>query len=203
MAEIGAIVLCGGQSRRMGTPKAWLDFGPEKMLQRVVRIVATVAEPIVVVAAPSQNLPQLPETVITLRDAVAGRGPLQGLSAGLGALPQQMELAFATATDVPFLNPAWITRLRELIGDDDLAMPLVDGYHHPLAALYRTRSVRPVVESLLAEDRLRLVYLMEAIKTRLVSADELREVDSDLSTLRNLNTPQDYEQALKDAGLDG
>ncbi len=48
------------------------------MLQRVVRLVATVADPIVVVAAPGQDLPEVAREVTILRDAVAGRGPLQG-----------------------------------------------------------------------------------------------------------------------------
>lgn len=200
-AQLGAIVLCGGQSRRMGQPKAWLDFGPEKMLQRVVRLVGMVAQPIVVVAAPRQDLPTLPDVVRIVRDAVQGRGPMQGLLAGLGALPKTTELAYATACDVPFLKPEWITRLAHLIDQNDLAIPYTDGYHHPLAALYRVGPVRPVVERLLAQDRLRTVSLMEAVETRVVTCDELLDVDSTLATLRNLNTPEDYEQARKEAGL--
>ena len=53
--SIGGIVLCGGESRRMGRPKAWLPFGDELMLQRVVRILGEVVNPIVVVAAPGQD----------------------------------------------------------------------------------------------------------------------------------------------------
>src|SRR5438552_9005872 len=105
---LGALVLCGGQSRRMGQPKAWLPFGPERMLQRVVRLVGEAVGPIVVVAAPGQDLPPLPDAVTIVRDPISGRGPLQGLAAGLAALPEAVELAYATATDVPFLEPAWI-----------------------------------------------------------------------------------------------
>ena len=55
------IVLCGGKSTRMGVPKATLPFGPETMLQRVVRLLGTVVSPIVVVAARGQELaPELP-----------------------------------------------------------------------------------------------------------------------------------------------
>jgi molybdopterin-guanine dinucleotide biosynthesis protein A len=198
---LGAVVLCGGESRRMGRAKAWLPFGPERMLQRVVRLVATAAGPVVVVAAPGQELPPLPDPVTVVRDPVAGRGPLQGLAAGLAALPVSVELAYASATDVPFLQPAWIERLRELIGDHDLAIPFVEGYHHPLAALYRRSAVLPAIEALLREDRLRPVFLMEAVRTRVVAAEELCAADPDLGTLRNLNTPEDYQRALSDAGL--
>lgn len=136
-----------------------------------------------------------------VRDPVSNRGPLQGLAAGLAALPVSVELAYASATDVPFLEPAWIERLRELIGDHDLAIPFVGGYHHPLAALYRRSAVLPAIESLLREDRLRPVFLMEAVRTRVVAAEELRAADPELGTLRNLNAPEDYQRALSDAGL--
>jgi molybdenum cofactor guanylyltransferase len=182
----------------MGRSKAWLPFGDELMLQRVVRLAGTVARPIVVVAAPDQEIPELPAEVTIVRDPIAGRGPLQGLAAGFSALPDSVELAFATATDVPFLEPTWITRLVELIDDDDLAIPFTDGYYHPLAAIYRPRVVLPVIEGLLREDRLRPVFLVEAVKTRIVKEAELRIVDPDLRTLRNLNFPGDYEKALND-----
>src|SRR4051794_11642805 len=198
---LGAVVLCGGQSRRMGQPKAWLPFGPERLLQRVVRLVGTgIGDgPIVVVAAPGQEYPPLPDSVIVVRDPVGGRGPLQGLAAGLSALPGSVELAYASATDVPFLVPAWIGRLRELIGDHDLAIPLFDGHHHPLAALYRPATVLPAVDALLRADRLRPVFLIDSVRTRVVTAEELRDVDPGMETLRNLNTPDDYQRALDEA----
>lgn len=57
---LGAVVLCGGESRRMGRAKAWLPFGPERMLQRVVRLVREAVGPVVVVAAPGQECPPCP-----------------------------------------------------------------------------------------------------------------------------------------------
>ncbi len=198
-----ALVLCGGESRRMGRPKAWLRFGPELLLQRVVRLLATVSDPIVVVAAPGQDLPEVAREVTILRDAVAGRGPLQGLATGLASLPAASTLVYATATDVPFLEPRWITRLIEMSDDHDLVIPFVGGYYHPLAALYRKSAVLPAIEALLREDRLRPVFLIEAVNTRVVGEAELRSVDPEMGTLRNLNFPEDYDQALRDAGLEG
>ena len=57
------------------------------------------------------------------------------------------------------------------------------------------------VRRLLAENRLRPLFLFEAEPTRVVSAEELRDVDPTMQTLRNLNTPEDYQAALRDAGL--
>jgi molybdenum cofactor guanylyltransferase len=200
---VGAVVLCGGESRRMGRPKAWLPFGPEVMLQRVVRLIGTVGGPIVVVAAPGQELPELPAGVLIARDEISGRGPLQGLAAGFAGLGDDVELLYATGTDVPFLEPRWITHLVELMGDADLAIPSIGDYYHPLAALYRTRRVLPAIKELLRQDRLRPPFLVEAVKTRVVLEHEMRVVDPDLGTLRNLNHPEEYERALSDGGFSG
>lgn len=197
----GAVVLCGGESRRMGTPKAWLPFGPERLLQRVVRLLDAVATPIVVVAAPGQEIPELPPGVGVLRDPVPGRGPLQGLAAGLAAIPEAVELVYATATDAPFLEPRWILRLAELIGDHDLAIPHIGGEYHPLAALYRKDAVLPVIEGRLAEGRLSLKGIVEQVRSRIVTEDEMRPADPILGTLRNLNRPEDYERAVAQAGF--
>lgn len=196
--KLGAVVLCGGESRRMGEPKAWLPFGPERMLQRVVRLVGSAVQggTIAVVAAPGQDLPSLPDSVTVVRDPVSGRGPLQGLAAGLAALPHTVDFAYATATDVPFLQPAWVARLADLIGEYDMAIPFADGYHHPLAALYRRATVLPAVENLLRQDRLRPVFLMDSVRTLVVDAEQLRAVDPGLRTLKNLNSPDDYRAAL-------
>src|SRR5690349_629710 len=83
------IVLCGGKSSRMGRPKALLPFGPELMLQRVVRILSTVVAPIVVVAARDQELPSLSGDVLPARDEREGRGPLEGLLAGMKELARR------------------------------------------------------------------------------------------------------------------
>jgi molybdenum cofactor guanylyltransferase len=194
--SISCIVLCGGASSRMGRPKALLPFGDELLIQRVTRIVAEVAHPIVVVAAPDQELPELAPAIQIARDGVAHRGPLQGLAVGLRALPDESDLVFLTATDVPFLLPTWITRLAELIGDADLAMPEVAGFKQPLAALYRRAPVLAMAEKLLAAERLRPVFLIEELTARHVAEQEVRSVDPLCQSLQNLNTPADYNDAL-------
>jgi molybdopterin-guanine dinucleotide biosynthesis protein A len=180
----------------MGRPKAWLPFAGEVMLPRVVRLLSAAVQPVVVVAAPEQELPPVPAEVPVVRDEEKGRGPLQGLAAGLAALQGQAEAAYLSSCDVPFLRPAFVRRLVELFGDHAICVPHVDDYHHPLAAVYRL-DVLPEVEKLLRQDRLRPVFLFQAVPTRVVNAAELRDVDPDLRTLRNLNTPEEYEAALR------
>ena len=185
----------------MGLAKVQLPFGPERMLQRVVRLVGSVVQHVVVVAAVDQELPELSANIVVVRDPMPGRGPMQGLAAGFAALPEAVELVYATATDVPFLEPRWILWMARVIGVADLAIPFVVDQYHPLAALYRKASVLPVIEGFLGEDRLRLSLIVEAVKARIVDESELRGVDPDLGTLRNLNDPAAYRQALRDAGF--
>jgi molybdopterin-guanine dinucleotide biosynthesis protein A len=185
----------------MGTPKAWLPFGNELMLARVVRLLGQAVGPVVVVAAPDQNLPPLPDSVCVVRDPVAGRGPLQGLAAGLCALPDDAEVAYVTGTDVPFLEPAWIGRLAALIGDHALAIPSVAGKLQPLAALYRRSAILPIAHTLLEADRLSLLSLCDLVRVRIITDEELRPVDPGLRTVFNVNSPADYQSALRDAGL--
>jgi molybdenum cofactor guanylyltransferase len=192
-------VLCGGKSTRMGSPKASLPFGPETMLQRVVRLLGEVVEPIVVVAAADQNLPPLPSDVIVTRDEREARGPLEGLRAGLKALPPSIDSAYVTSCDVPLLVPDFVRQMIDLARDYDIAVMEIDGFTHPLSAVYR-RATLPFVEDLLARDRLRPVFLFEAVNTRRVRPEEMTS-DPELRTLRNLNTPEDYEGALADAGI--
>jgi molybdopterin-guanine dinucleotide biosynthesis protein A len=184
----------------MGSSKAHLAFGDETMLQRVVRLLSTVAAPIVVVAAPGQSLPHVYEPVTVTRDEREGRGPLEGLRAGLKGLPADAEVAYVTSCDVPLLVPAFVERMVDLLGDHDIAVVEIDGFPHPLSAVYRRRTL-PQVESLLAADRLRPVFLFDAVRTRRVKPEELASVDPDLLTLRNLNTPEDYQAALAAVGL--
>jgi molybdopterin-guanine dinucleotide biosynthesis protein A len=197
---IGGIVLCGGKSTRMGVPKATLPFGAETMLQRVVRLLGGVVAPIVVVAARDQVLPSLPHAIGVARDERDARGPLEGIRAGLRALPETVDAAYITSCDVPLLAPAFVQRMIDLLGDHDVAVMEVDGYAHPLSAIYRRRTL-PHIETLLAADRLRPVFLFEAVRTRRVTPAEMIAVDPELRTLRNLNTPDDYRAALADAGL--
>jgi molybdopterin-guanine dinucleotide biosynthesis protein A len=184
----------------MGTPKALLPFGPETMLQRVVRVLGSVVRPIVVVAAVDQELPALPADVAIARDEREGRGPLQGLAAGLKALPADVEAAYVTSCDVPLLVPAFVAQLLELADGYDITLMDLDGLTHPLSAVYR-RDVLSHVDELLAQDRLRPVFLFDRVRTRRVTAAEMIDADPELRTLRNLNTPDDYQQALSLAGL--
>jgi molybdopterin-guanine dinucleotide biosynthesis protein A len=179
----------------MGSSKALLPFGPETMLQRVVRLLGTVVSPIVVVAAPGQELPPLPASVSVARDEREDRGPLEGLRAGLVALPAGVEIAYVTSCDVPLLVPRFVEHMVQQLGDHDAVVLEVDGFAHPLSAVYRRRTL-PQVEALLAAGGSRPTLLLDALNTRRLQASDMAGVDPQLLTLRNLNTREDYLAAL-------
>jgi len=196
MTRFGGIVLCGGRSSRMGRPKAWLPVGDEVMLQRVVRVVGEVVGPVVVVASPGQDVPPLPGGVELVRDAAEGLGPLVGLVAGLAALEGRADAAYLSACDVPFLTPAFVRRVCDNLGDVPVCVPESGGQFHPLGSAYRP-AVVPVATALIAAGRLRMSSLFDAVPTRVLGPADFADIDPEMLSLRNVNTPGEYAAALQ------
>jgi molybdopterin-guanine dinucleotide biosynthesis protein A len=202
MLTFAGIVLAGGRSSRMGTPKAALEWHGSTLLRRTAGIVSRAAGgPVVVVRAQGQALPALPAQVEVIDDPREGMGPIQGLAAGLAAIAGRAEIAFVCSTDMPFLHPAFVRRvLRAAAEGADVGLPIARGYPQPLAAAYRT-TLAPVAERLVKEGRLRPAFLFdECVVTRLdeaaLRADPvLAALDPDLDSVVNINEPADYEAA--------
>jgi len=198
------VVLAGGRSSRMGSPKAALEWHGSTLLHRTAGIVARAAGgPVVVVRASGQDLPELPRGTIVVDDPREGKGPVQGIAAGLAALAGLAETAFVTSTDLPFLHPAYIRRVLRVLGapdGPDVALPVAHGYQQPLAAAYRT-SLAGLAERLVKEDRLRPAFLfaecsVERLDDAALLADPvLAALDPDLDSVLNVNTPDDYQAA--------
>lgn len=182
--RIGGVILCGGRSRRMGTPKAWLPIGTETLLGRTVRVVSAVVSPIVVVAAADQEVPPLPLGIPILRDEIADCGPLGGLVSGMAALEGRVDAVFLAACDLPFLTEAFV---RELIAAHSpsvaITAPETNGQRHPLAAVYAL-SLLPSLRERLHDGQLRMMDLLESVTTRCLPVDA--------HPLQNVNTPEEY-----------
>lgn len=197
----GGIVLCGGQSQRMGEPKYSLPFGKETCLQRVARTVADTVERVVVVHANSQVMPELPDNVTCLADPEEYLGPLAGLATGLKYLEQVgIQAAYITGCDVPLLSEAFIKEMFEQLSDADIAVPIEEGYLHPLAGVYRT-SLAEQAARLVEMRQLRPKFLIDQAKSRVVPVADLRSVDPELLSLRNANDPETYRELLRLAGI--
>jgi len=201
MATAG-IVLAGGRSSRMGTAKAALEWHGSTLLHRTAAVVARAVDgPVVVVAAPGQELPALPPGTEVVADPVEGRGPLQGIATGLAALAERAPAAFVCSTDLPFLHPVFVRRVLARLTDDlDVVLPVARGYPQPLAAAYRT-ALAPRVEALIARGRMRPAMLFDEVRVlRLDDAALLADqaqaaADPALDSLLNVNEPDDYRAA--------
>jgi len=204
-----AVVLAGGQSRRMGRDKATLPWGRTTLLGQVSEVLqSAVGGPVFVVHAAGQELPPLPPGVRTVVDPQPDLGPVQGLAAGLAAAadPEAPDdpdrAAFVAATDLPFLHGAVVRRVLSLLDDDhDVAAPVLDGHPQLLAAAYRC-AVAPEVASRLAGGERRARTVVAALRVRLLApadllADpEVARADPALRSFTNLNHPAAYESAL-------
>lgn len=184
----------------MGRPKAWLPFGEETMLQRVVRILREVVSPVVVVAAPDQEVPPVPGDVCIVRDEQEGLGPLAGLAAGLSALNGRADAAYASSCDVPLLKSSFAQVVIGRLGGHELAIPCDGEYHHPLAAVYRTELGERCAQMVAAGQR-RPLDLVRASRSFEIHVSDLRAADAELVSLRNANSPDEYSALLALAGL--
>ena len=186
----------------MGTPKAHLEWHGSTLLRRTAGIVARgVDGPVVVVRAPRQELPPLPPGVEVVEDAREGRGPLQGIAAGLAQMRGRAEVCFVSSVDVPLLHPLFVRRVVAALDDDtDVVLPEAQGHRHPLAAAYRT-SLQAEVEALIAAERMKPAFLFDRCRVKRVGdADLLGDralagADPQLASLLNVNEPADYAVA--------
>lgn len=177
----------------MGTPKALLEWHGSPLVVRVARLLGRVAATVVVVSAPGRQLPQIPG-VLTTADAAPDRGPLEGIAAGLRALESRCDVAFVAGTDHPLLHPAFVLEVVDAIAGAEAAVPHADGMPHPLTAAYRVHLLQRA-EQLLSSGERRATALVEAVDARLLDSAGLVHGES----LWNVNTPQEYEQLLRQA----
>jgi len=199
MTGVAGIVLAGGRSTRMGSPKAGLEWHGSTLLRRTAGILARFG-PVVVVRAAGQDLPPLPGGLRVIDDPRAGLGPLQGIAAGLAAV--RAELAFVCSTDLPFLHPAFVGRVlgAAAASGADVALPLARGFRQPLAAAYRP-ALAPLADRLVAAGRLRPAFLLGACSVEcldeaaLLADPVLAALDPGLDSLVNVNDPAGYAAA--------
>jgi molybdopterin-guanine dinucleotide biosynthesis protein A len=199
---VGAIVLAGGRSSRMGTAKASLEWHGSTLLRRVAGLVErSVDGPVVIVRSVGQPLPELPVSWEVVDDVHPGRGPLEGLAAGLRALGDRAELAYASSTDVPFLHTSFVGAVVGGIGPaHEICVPVVGRRWQPLAAVYRT-SLLPVLEDLLAAGERRVSRLFDRCRVNsldraaLLGNPGIAAGDPELESLVNLNDPAAYAAA--------
>lgn len=189
------LVLCGGESRRMGSAKAWLDWQGRPLLAHMIDLLGGAGlAPLAVCAAPGQSLPMLPTEVMVVRDAQPHGGPLNGLAAGLSALEPMAPRALVCPCDSPLLCIGLARVLLERSAS--VAVGLCGGVAQPLPGAYDT-SIGRLARELINRGKYRLMDLLEAAPAAMIEEAELRRLDPGLGSFLNCNDPESYSRAKK------
>jgi molybdopterin-guanine dinucleotide biosynthesis protein A len=190
ISDCTAVILAGGESRRMGQDKAMLPLGDRTLLQHVTDAVAQVFPQVIVsVRQPRAGL-ALPQVC----DASPDGGPLAGLAAALESI--ETPWLFAVGCDMPFVSPGVIEALALQRLGHQAVVPVVHGHPQPLAAFY-AREALPVMRATLDSGERSMRKVLEKINVRYVNETELRECDPQLRSFFDLDTPQDFLAAQK------
>ncbi len=186
------VILAGGQSSRMGTNKALLDFEGEPLVQRLAsRFTQWFAQTVIVTNTPETyafaGLPMV-------GDRVPGLGPLGGLEAGLRA--SQFEHAFFCAVDMPFVNEGLVRYMLSLAPEHDIVVPYLSGEYEPMHAIYG-RGCLPSIDRYLEARRLKLLNIYDEVRRRNLTEEEVRRFGDPNRLFFNCNTPEDIAQARR------
>ena len=184
------VILAGGLSRRMGRDKAALPAGDGTLIEHIARRLAPVVAETIVAGASGRH--HLPGTTM-VDDRYPGLGPLAGIHAGL--LVARSPLVWVVGCDLPDVDPGLAALLCGLAGEVDAVVPRLGSEPQGVCAVY-DRGLAPRIERLLAAGERRLKMLLAASKVRYVTPDELRPVDPELRSFRNINTPAEYRAWL-------
>jgi molybdopterin-guanine dinucleotide biosynthesis protein A len=187
--DICAVILAGGQSRRMGVNKALLEIGGKPLIRILIDCILPVTGRILISSNDTESYGFLDFPVIP--DHFPGNGPLAGFHSAM--LHTSCPLYIVLACDLPRLKTPLLQSLVALAEGFDAAVPRTrDGIIHPLCAVYR-RTCLPSIERALARGANKVIrtFLDDRLAVRWVTPEEGRFKDSDLV---NINTPEDLRK---------
>ncbi|HVS05577.1 MAG TPA: molybdenum cofactor guanylyltransferase [Candidatus Dormibacteraeota bacterium] len=180
------VILAGGLSRRMGRDKASLPAGHGTLIEHLARRLAPVVDETIV--AGGSDRPTLPG-VRMVEDRYPGLGPLAGMHAGLAAA--RYPHVWVVGCDLPDADPALAHLFLGLAAGYDAVVPRLDAEPQGVCALY-DRALVSRIDGLLASGERSIKSLLAASNVRYLTPEELRAVDPELRSFRNINTPADY-----------
>lgn len=185
-------IIAGGQSRRMGRDKAFVDLAGKPLIEHVIERSADLgqAETILITNKPAQyahlGLPMH-------SDILPDKGSLGGIYTAL--VQAQCPDVLALACDMPFVNSDLLRYLVDLIrADIDIVVPRVDGYPQGLHAIYKATCIAPIAKQL-AADRLKIIRFYDQMRVRYLDETEYAAFDPQRRSFANLNTPQELAEA--------
>jgi molybdopterin-guanine dinucleotide biosynthesis protein A len=189
--RVTGVIQAGGKSTRMGgEPKALLELGGRRIIQRVLDAIAPVVDDVLVVT----NTPALYAflAVPMVADVYPDHGSLGGIFSGLSAAPG--DAAFTVACDMPFLHPEVARLVVGRAGRADVVIPRVGEQLETLHALY-AKACLPAIEARLRAGRLRIVGFFEDVHVLEVTEAEIARHRAPDVVFMNVNTPDELARA--------
>ena len=188
--NISAVLLAGGESRRMGKDKATLLFRGEPLWRIQLDLLRKLA--LVEILISGRNDPAWrPADVYFVADAPPSRGPLSGISAALARAATTHLLTLAI--DMPFMNEQYLYSLYSAIEPGRGVIPVMEERAEPLAAIYPVEARADFAAALSGSD-----FSLQKLAKELLSKDRLRVVQvkkEEEALFRNLNEPMDLKRA--------
>ena len=188
----GAIILAGGQGRRLGgVDKARLQIGEKTIIEGQLGVLCESFEGVIISsgAVGRYVYPGVKEVV----DEQGGCGPVMGLYCGLKA--SEFERSFVTGCDMPYLNEEVIELLvEESRGDAEVVVAIVNGERQPLTAVYHRRALEKIGEYL-GRGEYKFMSLLSELDVKEIEEDRIRKIDGDLKSFYNINTVEDLDAA--------
>jgi len=178
----------------MGRPKADLPFDGGTMLDYIVAEMMRVFDDLVVAVAQPKLFAWEGYGARSIEDRVSYRGPVAALEHVLRKI--EFDRAFVCSCDVPLVNGDLARRLCEMLDDDEVLIPQVDGKLQMLHAVYR-KDCAKTLATMRKKGENRLHEIVNFAKVRIIPEDEIRALDPELLSFFNVNTPEDYQRALK------
>lgn len=183
MAKLGFLLLSGGQSKRMGTPKALLEIDGKTLLETIALAGEGFEERILSVNDPA--IPT-PKGFIRCEDVYPGCGPMSGIHAAF--LSSDCDALVVAPCDAPYYSKELAQYLARQYEENLDALVLFDeeGRVHPLSGVY-SKSCLPVLEAHLKEGKFKLMRMLESMRLKKIGLPQ--EFGGRL--FENLNTPED------------
>ncbi len=193
------IILAGGSSTRFGQDKGLLPLAGKPLIKHVLDKARSIADETIVVASSKMQVEKyaklLGTTVKVISDADEPQGPLPAAIAGFDSAHGKYSLLLPC--DTPFVSNQILQLLVDLCVNKNATVPRwPNGYIEPLQAAYHTKAALEAAKNASNEGRNNLKGMVEKIKSvRYVSTLVLQQLDPELNTFFNINTPLDIKKA--------
>ncbi|MEW5784702.1 MAG: molybdenum cofactor guanylyltransferase [Bacillota bacterium] len=189
----GAVILAGGDSKRLGQVKPLLLLDGMTLIERAVVNLNPFFNRITVVTDRPEVTEGLPVKRTT--DLLTGypKSPLRGIHAGLSA--SELPFQFVMACDMPFINLALIRYMAAFAPNYDAVVPRVGDYYQPLYAYYCRSCLEPIRRQL-EEGGGKVTRFYETVNVKFISESEIIEFDPQQESFFNINYWDDYTEAV-------